>query len=136
QARVLSAGKSSSRTVGCRGHEPFILRGHSAPPLRMFRGHEILTRLRGNACPVKNRQVAAVRMPDRCGSSASRFTRLADAIGQIEWTLSASATCHARQTTRACDTPGLSPVRINSLPNEPESRFVNREQNDSLSIAQ
>jgi hypothetical protein len=38
-------------------------------------------------------------------------------------------------TTRACDTPVLSPGRINSLLNEPQSRFVNREQKDFLSVA-
>jgi hypothetical protein len=74
-------------------------------------------------------------MPARCKSSDSRCARLADAIGQIEWTLSAFRyVCHARLTTRACDTPVTVSIGIKLLPNESEKRFMNGEQKDSLGI--
>ena len=49
-------------------------------------------------------------------------------------TLRFGLACQPLLKSRACDTPVLSPVRINSLPNKPESRFVNREQKVSLTV--
>jgi hypothetical protein len=38
--------------------------------------------------------------------------------------------CQPLLKSRACDTPGIAPIAIGSLPNEPESRFVNGEENN------
>ena len=43
--------------------------------------------------------------------------------------------CRTLLKIRVCDTPARSLIRINSLPNEPESRFVNSERKDFLSVA-
>ncbi len=73
-------------------------------------------------------------MPVHRGSGVNRFACFADAIVQIKWTLSAfQHVCHARLTTRACDTPVAVSIGINSLPNESEKRFMNSEQKDFLS---